>query len=195
MREQSLRLYLARHGETDWNKEGRLQGWTDVPLNERGRAQAAELARRLADVPLGHIYVSALRRARETAAALPAHLARTVMVELNERRMGGYEGKQLDDLHPRERELFRERRFRPHDDLDGGESLTDHLRRVRRLLTMVRERHRDGHVLLVGHGATNALILTELHGRPPEQVRDLHIGNGDVFEIELATGAVSITKL
>src|SRR5690606_21641226 len=60
-------LLLARHGETDWNREGRWQGHANVPLNERGREQARELAQRLAGVAIDVIYASDLARAHETA--------------------------------------------------------------------------------------------------------------------------------
>lgn len=61
------RVYMIRHGETDWNKAHRLQGWSDIPLNERGRAQAACAAKMMASVPLDVIYTSPLKRAVETA--------------------------------------------------------------------------------------------------------------------------------
>ena len=60
-------VYMIRHGETDWNKAHRLQGWSDIPLNERGRAQAACAAKMMASVPLDVIYTSPLKRAVETA--------------------------------------------------------------------------------------------------------------------------------
>ena len=65
-------LYLIRHGETDWNVEGRWQGHADVPLNEHGRQQAIQISQQLAGVGLAAIYSSDLQRAQETAQALSA---------------------------------------------------------------------------------------------------------------------------
>src|SRR5882762_9486073 len=66
----TLRLYIARHGETDWNLAHRLQGWTDRPLDDTGRRQAMELAESLKGVRLDAIYSSTLSRSRDTAQAV-----------------------------------------------------------------------------------------------------------------------------
>ncbi len=63
-------IILCRHGQTDWNREGRWQGRTDVPLNERGHQQALELAEALREVPVAAIYSSTLDRAYQTALAI-----------------------------------------------------------------------------------------------------------------------------
>ena len=68
------RLYLARHGETEWNAIGRLQGHTDVPLNDRGRAQARDLAGAVRKLGIKTIIASDLARARDTAAIIASEL-------------------------------------------------------------------------------------------------------------------------
>src|SRR3954452_24611267 len=92
-------LLLVRHGETDWNAEGRLQGHTDRPLNEYGRRQAKELAARLAGGHVDAIYASDLSRARETAEIVGERLGLTVVIDpdLRETNWGTWEGLTGDE--------------------------------------------------------------------------------------------------
>ena len=97
------RILLVRHGETEWNAAGRVQGWTDSPLSDRGRAQAARLAARLAAFPLAAVYASDLSRARDTARALAAPHGLPVLDDpgLRERCYGDWEGLTLSELEAR----------------------------------------------------------------------------------------------
>ena len=93
-------LLLARHGETDWNRELRIQGSSDIELNELGRQQAQFLAQELTDVDLDAIYSSDLSRARATAAAVAAThgLEVTLDPRLRERSFGSWEGLTREDV-------------------------------------------------------------------------------------------------
>jgi broad specificity phosphatase PhoE len=95
-RPEGLRIYLARHGQTAWNAEGRLQGQRDVPLDETGRAQARRLAQRLAGIPLVRVYSSDLLRSRETAAEFAGKVPIESMRGLNEQALGRFEGLHVD---------------------------------------------------------------------------------------------------
>src|SRR5439155_24499614 len=96
-------LLLVRHGETDWNREGRWQGQADTPLNDVGRAQARELADALAGERLEAIYASDLRRAYETAEIVGARLGLPVTSEpaLRETDVGSWSGLAHDELEGR----------------------------------------------------------------------------------------------
>jgi broad specificity phosphatase PhoE len=88
-------LYLARHGETEWNRIGRWQGATDIPLSDVGRAQARLLADRLRDRRIARVHASQLSRALETAQIIAARLgapAPTADPRLRERGYGAFEG-------------------------------------------------------------------------------------------------------
>jgi broad specificity phosphatase PhoE len=142
-------LLLARHGETDWNRELRIQGSSDIELNELGRKQARFLAQELTDVDLDAIYASDLSRASATAAAVAATHGLEVKVDprLRERSFGSWEGLTREDLD----EL-------PHGSHHDGET-DDEVRE--RMLAAVRDiaaAHPGQQVLVVSHGgALNTL--------------------------------------
>ena len=184
-----LELYVARHGETDWNRDKRLQGAVDIPLNAAGHAQAVTLAEKLAHVSFVHLYVSALQRAKQTAAAFPPGLARTILPELNERSLGEFEGTQVSGMDAKAFEVYQSRKCAWDDDLGGGESLRAHRERVRRAIATIRARHDHGAVLVIAHGATNAVMLSDFRGREPHDVADLQITNGSVYRVCLEGGA------
>jgi len=175
-----MKIYLARHGETDWNAAGRLQGWTDISLNETGRLQAQNLASILAVTRLDTIYCSALNRSMETAKILDRHPI-VSMTELNEQSLGKYEGVVLTE---EEVLLFRQLRADPTRKLEGGESRNEHLQRVRNALQQIRSLHpEDAQVLIIGHGGTNNLILQELLKIQTDLM--FRIANHEIFLIDL----------
>ena len=175
-----MKIYLARHGETDWNAERRLQGWTDIPLNENGRDQARQLTLRMQSIQLDAVYCSILRRSRETAEMLK-RTPTIALRELNEQSLGKYEGEQLDGDQMRE---FQMRRKDFDDALDGGESRNQHRARIRSALEQIQRNHSaESQVMVVGHGGTNSLILRELFDLQTDLM--FSIGNSDLFLIDL----------
>jgi broad specificity phosphatase PhoE len=145
-------LLLVRHGETDWNADGRLQGQTDRPLSDFGRRQARQLAEELADEELEAIYASDLSRARETAEIVAERLELPVVLEpdLREKDWGTWEG--LTGVE-RDRVEF------------VGESTEAHQERILRALRRISERHPgDGRVLVVTHGGSMRRVQTAALG-------------------------------
>jgi broad specificity phosphatase PhoE len=144
-------LLLVRHGETDWNAEGRLQGHTDRPLNDHGRRQANELAERLADEGADAIYASDLARARETAEIVGTRLGLPVVIDadLREKNWGSWEGLTGDE--------------RVHVEQDG-ESTEAHRDRVMRAVRRIVERHPGQRVVVVTHGGSLRRIQASLNG-------------------------------
>ena len=122
------RVYMIRHGETDWNKAHRLQGWSDIPLNERGRAQAACAAKMMASVPLDVIYTSPLKRAVETADIIRGErdipvISEKGFIEINLGRWDGHRPEEMDTLYPGQYDLWRTKPGEVH--IDGGETFAD----------------------------------------------------------------------
>jgi probable phosphoglycerate mutase len=176
-----LRLYLARHGQTDWNLEGRLQGSSDVPLNRTGQQQAALLAERLSGIDLDAVYSSELQRSRETAHVVHGLAPVTALAGLNERRLGVFEGQLTSPEYVRRsRDL--------NDTLGGGESLSQLFTRVKATLADILSRHRSGAILIVGHLGTNQMLVGALFGLSPEQAVSFQQANDELYLCELVSG-------
>ena len=180
----TLRLYVARHGETDWNLAHRLQGWTDRPLDDTGRKQAIDLAESLKGVHLDAIYSSTLSRSRDTAEAV-AGSSMTVksLPGLRERNYGRFQGG--SDTDPD----YLKRVNAWDDAMDGGETLNQLLARARASLDMIRREHPTGNVLIVAHRITNQMILRALLTLTPEQAVKIEQGNEEVYLVEFDPGA------
>ena len=105
-----MKLILIRHGRTDWNVQGRVQGRTDIPLDETGLRQAAAVARRLSGIRLNAIYTSPLRRAHDTAKAVAAFHDCDIYVseKLTEINFGAWEGKTGSELEAQYAALWRD---------------------------------------------------------------------------------------
>ncbi len=168
-------IVFVRHGETDWNREKRLQGSTGAPINDAGREQAKGLARLLWEVPLQAIYSSELPRALETASyvAGPHSLNITTDARLNEVAHGDWEGMLEADLPDPER--YRRWREDPSTtDLPGGESLQSvHDRAVAAMKEIVARHPEEGKGLIavVSHQLVLAVLKCYVLDRPWSQIR------------------------
>jgi broad specificity phosphatase PhoE len=127
-------IYLARHGETDDNARGVVQGWIDTPLNERGREQARELAERAAGLGLQAVWTSHLARAADTARIVADAIGLEPRVDprLAESRRGSWEGRVLAEIERSEPEAWAawKRGGAAFRFPGGGESLAEHQQRV-----------------------------------------------------------------
>ena len=174
-------ILLARHGETDWNAARRVQGHTDVPLNDRGREQARALADELDDEPLDAVYASDLLRAHETARIVAERKGMDVIVlpELRERHFGTWEG--LTDTEVLERYPH----ARTVTSWGDGETREELSRRILDALERIAEAHPDGRVLVVAHGGP---LRVALHAAGAEGGRE--IVNCHVARLEVEQGRI-----
>ena len=184
--ETVLHIYLARHGETDWNLQKRLQGWTDTTLNQKGEEQAKALGRLIAGIDIGQIYCSTLARSQSTAEILSGGRIPIIkMQELREQSYGKFQGKFFDGSDPAIVEEFDRRSIDPTDTLEGGESLEQFYARVKSGLDQILERHTQGAILIVGHGGTNTQILRALLDLSAEQSLKIEQANDELYLIEV----------
>jgi broad specificity phosphatase PhoE len=151
-------LLLVRHGETDWNRDGRWQGQSDTHLNDVGREQAAQLAERLDGVDV--VYSSDLARARETADILAARLGFPVRLDrrLRERSFGAWEGRTGPEIEADFAAAHARWLAGDGPGADDAEPFADFAARVRSFLADVLERHPDETVLVVAHGGSIRVI-------------------------------------
>lgn len=149
-------LLLARHGETEWNRDGRWQGWADPPLNETGRAQARALAEQLQDTPFDAVYSSDLRRAHETAEIVAAPHGVPVITDIGLREIdvGSWSGLTRAEI---------QERF-PEGDRPDGETREEHASRVLAAVERIARANPGRRILVVTHGGT----MRALHGHVSE---------------------------
>jgi broad specificity phosphatase PhoE len=154
------RLFLIRHGETEWSASGQHTSRTDLPLTPNGVRQAELLARRLASQRFAAVFSSPLRRALETCRIAGLDREAIVTDDLREWDYGQYEGRTTDDIRADEPgwTIWTAR-------IVGGESLEDVGRRVDRVIE--RALGVDGDVALFGHGHCLRILAARWMGLPP----------------------------
>jgi probable phosphoglycerate mutase len=185
-------LLLVRHGETDWNRDGRWQGHSDTHLNEIGRAQAERVAAELDGVDV--IYSSDLARARETAEIIARRLELPVLVDarLRERYFGAWEGLTAAEIEVEFRDAHLRWLAGEGPGADDAEPFAAFGERVREALGEILERHPDETVLVVAHGGTIRVIHALAGGL--DYVRD-HRSIPGVPNCEVAKYAAEQGKL
>ena len=174
-------IWLARHGETADNAEGRVQGSIDTPLNERGREQARVLAERVAGLKVAALYSSQLARALETARIVGERIGLEPIVDerFAESRRGEWEGRLLTDIERDEPDAWHAwRSGRQGFRFPGGESLAEHVARVGEALREVEEP-----ALVVCHGGTVRAGLVACGRHPIAEFQRIRVPNAELVEL------------
>ncbi|HHW06635.1 MAG TPA: histidine phosphatase family protein [Clostridia bacterium] len=155
-----MRMILVRHGQTEWNKAGKFQGHSDIPMDETGREQVQAAAAYLAQEPLEAVYASDLSRAKETAAVIAAYhgLEPILDVRLRELYMGRWEGLDFNTVYRHFRQEY-DAWFGKRDGVTpGGEGVKDVEARVLDFIFEVAPKHR-GTVVAATHGGVIRAVL------------------------------------
>lgn len=174
------RICIIRHGETDWNVEKRIQGHTDIPLNDTGRAQALAMAFNAAHQRFDAIYSSDLLRAMETAAALAQREDHSVkpLPQLRERHYGIFQGLTAAEAAVRHPEAHSHYLARdPNYDFETGESLTAFAGRVAEGIDWLVRHHAGQTIAAVSHSGVLDIVYRRATGRALNTPRDFKIPN------------------
>lgn len=185
-------LYLVRHGETEWNRQRRMQGRLDSPLTAEGRAHAHTNGALLAREGVERLFVSPLGRARETVELMRADVAIPVTFEdrLVERNCGAWEGLTIDEIENQFPDEWAARNVDPfHHRPPGGENLPDMLVRIRPVAEALRALAARS-VAIVSHGISGRVLLTHFLGLTPRAADRVRQPNDLVYRLEFSKAGV-----
>lgn len=167
-----MEIYMVRHGETQWNKEKRLQGRSDIPLNEHGIRLAQITAQALESIPFTRIYTSPLGRARETARILLYHRSLDIIEDdrLLEMSFGEGEGESFTSIHahpetPMYNFIYHPEHYLPPARGESFEQLYTRCRSFLKEIILPAEASCD-YMMIVAHGALIRGLIHAINGRP-----------------------------
>ena len=190
MKQQTIKLYVVRHGKTDFNVEGRYAGSTDVPLNKTGISQAEELADKLklSDMKFDVVISSPLLRARQTADIVCSALKNSYVIieQFAERNVGVYEGLTQREAMKKYPELWRRQCTRQLDDAPTkGETIRQFDARIIDGLDILRRDYKNKRVLLIAHGFVSRAINRYCMNLSFDEMHSFLLDNCEVAEYNL----------
>jgi probable phosphoglycerate mutase len=181
--QQATRVLAIRHGETDWNVDGRIQGQLGVALNAMGRWQVHRLALAVADEGIDAVYASDLLRAYETAQAVARGASRAIVTDtgLRERGFGSFEGLRYTEISQRwPEESQRWRRRDPEFGAPGGETLREFYARSVATVTALAAQHPGQTIAIVSHGGVMDCLYRAAARVALDAPRSWQLGNASI---------------
>ena len=191
-------IIIIRHGETEWNKTGRFQGHSDVPLSEEGRAQAEALGKNLVVDHVDAIYASDLTRAMETAAPLAERFGLPVIPDpqLRELNFGAWEGRNFNDVNAENPDAMKNFYNDPEQaNIPDSENFTDFQRRVAGRVREIAAQERGKRIVIVSHGASIRILLADLLSMPIRSIWHLSQLNTAVNKIRFEDDGFAVVTL
>lgn len=180
-----MTIHLVRHGETDWNVAGRLQGWTDIPLNATGRNQARAAAEALSGRPIGAVFSSDLSRAHDTAAAIAGVAGVEVVSDaaLRERSYGVAEGRLSSALNAELDGRLDDLWDDPDFAVAGGETRREVYTRLGNFLAKLLAAAPERETVVVSHGGALRVARGWLEGIPVERLPHWSFANAEIVTV------------
>lgn len=179
---------IIRHGETDWNVAGRLQGWRDSPLSAAGRAQAGAVAERLAGEAIDALVASDLGRTQATAAPIAAGLGLAIESDprLRERCYGVLEGLTWAEIEQHHAEAYQRLVARDQDyGVEEGESGIQFRNRIFDAFERLAALHGEARVAVVTHGGVLGIVYRRAHGIALEMPRTFAVPNAALNRVRI----------
>ncbi len=179
-------VYLVRHGQTEFNKHKRLQGWKDSPLSDEGKEHSRIMGDALKRFTFSQVWVSPLGRARQTADIMRESMGfeYDVTDDLREVSFGDWEGftlPEIDEKYPGQWDSRQNDKwnYRP----PGGESNKNAVARAIRIKNRIEETVRKHPVLIIAHFAINRLIISQCIGLQPEEVMRMNVPHTILYRL------------
>lgn len=175
-----MKIYVTRHGQTDWNVQGKTQGRADIELNEVGIKQAKQTKEELKNIDIDLIICSPLKRAKQTAEII--NEGRNIQIifdnQIIERNFGEFEGKKIkfDEFWD----------YNAHPRYQRAETIQEIISRISNFLDKIKEEYKDKNVLLVTHGGVSIAINCYFKGIPEDgKLINYCLHNCEVQEFEI----------
>lgn len=172
-----MNLYIVRHGETDWNAEGRLQGQMDIKLNSNGIKQAKQIEKELKDIDFDLIISSPLKRAKRTAEIISCNKNNIIFDELiSERKFGIFEGEYICNVD-----------FKKIIFYESVESKKHLYFRVCKFMDKIKEKYNGKTILLVTHQETYSAICCYLNNEKYDSnaIKKYPINNCEIKKLNI----------
>lgn len=190
-----MKLYITRHGTTEWNIEGRLQGWRDSALTEEGINRAIQLGKKLSNIDFDIVYSSPQKRALHTTQLILGNKNNKITLHngIRELGFGTWEGMKLEDIekeYPNEYYLYRNNSdlYVPID----GETIQDLIERVQDFFEEVKSKNVDN-ILVVTHGVVIKVMVTLIKGLAMKEFSDMPVYTGTSLNIcEVREGNIEL---
>ena len=197
------RLILVRHGQTDWNRQMRYQGQSDIEMNETGIWQVTQAAERLASEKIDFIYSSDLKRARQTAKIIASKHNMVESIQesplLREMNFGDFEGMHFSQMDRKYRLIFSAdpswRSSGPNVRVPNGESIADLGTRIDEFIKTVEQHELEETVLIVAHGGPLQVLICQLLGIGLERWWQIRLSGASVSILETYPQGASITLI